>query len=210
MKRAELHSNEETAEADELVEDDKPVVARKTMNRLRQIVIAHGSYVPGVVNNSSNIAMSCSPNGFGGWTFRGSHWCTGSPYTTSTVSSLNLAGSPPLPESHTVFLSGFHHETTLRQIRTMVEEISCHYELIDRNIHFVDGSTIVISNEVDAKRLTDALNGYVFHGASIVASYGQRPYEFGTYPYPQTHPYLGFQGRGQDWQQESGQFWHQY
>ncbi|KAI0546777.1 hypothetical protein F4679DRAFT_556483 [Xylaria curta] len=206
MKKTTKPVEDEMAEADKSILADISLVDQMNMDT-HGIVIAHGSYVPGEVTNSS----LSSPNSCGSWTPYGDYWGQRSPYTMSTASSPSLAGTPPPPpESHTVFLSGFHHDTTLRQIRTMVEETSCRLGLSDRNIVFVDGSTVVVSNEADAKSLTCALNGYLFQGNYIVARYDRRPYEFSTYAYPQSYPYYGFQNWEQNWERGRGHFWHQY
>ncbi|KAH8160223.1 hypothetical protein CIB48_g8026 [Xylaria polymorpha] len=132
---------------------------------------------------------------------------------------------PPPPTSHTVSLSGFHPNTTLRQIQLLVRDVSSNHELNDPNFQVVDGTTIVTSDKTDARRLRRALNGLRLRGVPITATRGHRPYEFGTYPppnfnpyiypnpapYPWSYPYLGPQNSGQNWGQGFGHnYGHNY
>ncbi|KAI0193023.1 hypothetical protein EV127DRAFT_490263 [Xylaria flabelliformis] len=214
------------AKADKSTEADKPVVASKTIDPARDIIIAHGSYVPGAPAPGTNSHTSSGPNSGSHGTTHTIHLASGSPYTVSTTTSPGLAGSLPLPESHMVFLSGFSNNTTILQIRTMVMKALRGHELTDYDFRFVDRSTILTSNEADARKLASALNGFMFHGVQFTASYGQRPYELVTYPhpypypsyiypsylypypypYPQTSLYPGFQVWGQNWQQYPYQY----
>ncbi|KAI0450724.1 hypothetical protein F5B21DRAFT_528737 [Xylaria acuta] len=170
-----------------------------------KIVIAHGTYIPGAAWNNYG-PLSPQPID------ESPLWNHCAPSTPSSTSSFPYyytqpAWPPSPPTSHTVSLGGFHHKTTLRRVQMAVQGVSSRCELNDPNVQFVDGSTITTSDKADARRLRRALDGMRLDGASITATRGQRPYEFGTYPYP--YPYSGFQNWGQDWWQDWWPQWGQ-
>ncbi|KAI1751993.1 hypothetical protein F4782DRAFT_502843 [Xylaria castorea] len=179
-----------------------PAIASKN----QEIIIAHGSYIPGAVNDSYKPSSPQSNYSYS--TPGGNHWAPGTPSTASTISSscyTQPGGSPSLPTSHTVSLSGFHHHTTLSQVQTMVGRVSSSHELNDRNIQFVDGSTIVTSDKADARRLKRAFNGLRIRGVPITARRGQQPYDA-----PQSWGQNWGQNWGQGWEQGWGQYSPQY
>ncbi|KAI0866257.1 hypothetical protein F4860DRAFT_215258 [Xylaria cubensis] len=82
------------AKADKSTEADKPVVAQKTIDRSREIIITHGSYVPGTPTQSANSYMSSSPNSGRHCTPYMNHWASGSPYTMSTTAEFRCFDIP--------------------------------------------------------------------------------------------------------------------
>ncbi|KAI0438201.1 hypothetical protein F4803DRAFT_555275 [Xylaria telfairii] len=203
----------------------KPAVAY----RRHEIVIAHGTYIPP--------NPKASPVGYQRRVYTTPELNPSTPSTPSTPGASGpLIGPyshfftrpippPSPPTTHTVSLSGFHPNTTLRQVQALVRHVSSRRELNDPRLQVIDGTTIVTSDKTDARRMRRALNGVRLQGVPITATRGRRPYEFGTYPPPNfnpyinpnatpyswPYPYVGLQNLGHSWGQGFGHsYGHNY
>ncbi|KAI0114094.1 hypothetical protein GGR51DRAFT_505473 [Nemania sp. FL0031] len=106
-----------------------------------------------------------------GEAYRGYGWCSNAP----TGYALEPFGRPALQALHTVMLSGFHYNTTMREIRKFVEQVAARRRLKDKNFRFVEGVTIVTKFKSDAKLLRDCLDGRRLRGVAITATRGKLP-----------------------------------
>ncbi|KAI0467016.1 hypothetical protein F4859DRAFT_518633 [Xylaria cf. heliscus] len=180
-----------------------------------EIVIAHGTHDPTPAIQSYNVLYGsgmCTIPSDDGWapSVSSAESARSAPYPYYYYSQTSLFLPPPT--THTVSLSGFHHNTTMRDIQMVVGKMISSWALNDPNVQFMDGSTIVTSDKADARRLRKALDGFWLNGVQIRARRGQRPYEFATSPY--RYSPAGFpswaQPLGPDYTHHFGQYHWQY
>ncbi|KAJ8127499.1 hypothetical protein O1611_g6136 [Lasiodiplodia mahajangana] len=156
----------------------------------RAPVIAHGTYIKGKGfgpfepdipgSKSSSVEDAPAPlyqapswgeiytdHGWDGWSSSAPGYDDG-----------RIIGHPIQQALHTVTLSGFHHNTTMKEVENFVRDVAARRRLKDTEFRFADGVTIVTRFKGDAKILRDSLNGRRLRSVPLTATRGKLPLGF--------------------------------
>ncbi|KAI1122520.1 hypothetical protein F5Y10DRAFT_271022 [Nemania abortiva] len=134
-------------------------------------VIANGTYDPSSMAHGAYIPYCphpYHPQAWGGFymTPEWTCWDASSPFDYGT----QVVGPPALNAVHTVELSGFHHNTTMREVEGLVTRAAKFLRLRKEDYSFSEGVRVVTKSKSDARKLAKCLDGWRLNGATLTAT----------------------------------------